>query len=98
MAGWRSWRDCNAPSIWDRIHSGPASFDPTPFVRSSKSLLGAYGYTVETWQRAIALFSKGLIHPEAVISHRVALEKADLLESVFDRRCAVKVLVQGSKT
>ncbi len=74
------------------IHSGPASFDPTPFVRSSKSILGAYGYTVETWQRAIDLFSKGLIHPEAVISHRVALNKADEGFQLAVRKEAAKVL------
>ncbi len=59
------------------IHSGPATFDPTPMVRGSKSIVGAYAYTSQTWRRAIELFSNRTVDPEAVISHRVALDDAE---------------------
>jgi 2-desacetyl-2-hydroxyethyl bacteriochlorophyllide A dehydrogenase len=74
------------------IHSGPATFDPTPMVRTSKSIIGAYTYTVETWQRAIELFSKGSVAPEAVITHRVSLEAADEGFRLALRKEAAKVL------
>ena len=74
------------------IHSGPASFDPTPFVRSSKSIIGAYGYTVDTWHRALNLFSNGNIDPKRVISHRLALNEANEGFKLALRKEAVKVL------
>ncbi len=74
------------------IHSGPASFDPTHLVRASKSIIGSYTYTVETWQRAIELFSNGSVDPEAIISHRVNLEAADEGFNLALRKEAVKVL------
>lgn len=74
------------------IHSGPASFDPTPLVRRSKSIIGAYAYNVETWQRAIELFTNGSVDPEAVISHRVALDAAEEGFKLALRKEAVKVL------
>jgi 2-desacetyl-2-hydroxyethyl bacteriochlorophyllide A dehydrogenase len=74
------------------IHPGPASFDPTHLVRSSKSIIGAYAYTVETWRRAIELFANGSVDPEAVISHRVALDAADEGFQLALRKEAVKVL------
>ncbi len=74
------------------IHSGPATFDPTHLVRNSKSIIGAYTYTVETWKRAITLFSNGSIHPEAIISHRLPLDAADEGFQLAVRKEAVKVL------
>jgi 2-desacetyl-2-hydroxyethyl bacteriochlorophyllide A dehydrogenase len=74
------------------IHSGPATFDPTPLVRSSKSIIGAYAYTVETWQRAIELLANRRVDPEAVISHRLPLEAADKGFQLALKKEAVKVL------
>jgi L-iditol 2-dehydrogenase len=74
------------------IHSGPATFDPTPMVRGSKSIVGAYSYTPETWRRAIELFSNGTVNPEAVISHRVALDEADKGFQLALTKRAIKVL------
>ena len=74
------------------IHSGVASFDPTHVVRASKSIIGSYTYTVETWQRAIELFANGSVDPEAIISHRVSLESADEGFNLALRKEAVKVL------
>lgn len=59
------------------IHSGPATFDPTPLVRRRKSLVGAYSYNAQTWHRSIELISGGIIDAEAVITHRVPLENAE---------------------
>lgn len=74
------------------IHSGPATFDPTPMVRGSKSLIGAYAYTTQTWQRALDLFTVGSIDPTAVISHRVALDDAEEGFELAIRKEAAKVL------
>jgi L-iditol 2-dehydrogenase len=74
------------------IHSGPATFDPTPMVRGSKSIIGAYAYTPQTWRRALDMFAIGSIDPTAVISHRVALESAEEGFELAVRKEAVKVL------
>jgi threonine dehydrogenase-like Zn-dependent dehydrogenase len=74
------------------IHSGPASFDPTPMVRGAKSIIGAYAYTPQTWGRAIDLFSKKIVAPEAVITHRVPLEDAEQGFQMAVKKEAVKVL------
>ena len=74
------------------IHSGPATFDPTLLVRGSKSIIGAYAYSTQTWQRAIELFSKGSVDPEAIISHRVALDMAEEGFKLAVRKEAAKVL------
>jgi len=74
------------------IHSGPATFDPTPFVRRSKSIIGSYTYTVETWERAMELFSSGKIDPTAVITHRLPLEAADEGFRLAVSKQAIKVL------
>jgi len=74
------------------IHSGPATFDPTPMVRARKSILGAYSYSAQTWQRSIELFSNGTIDPEAVISHRLPLDSAEEGFRLAVRKEAVKVL------
>ena len=74
------------------IHPGPASFDPTHLVRRSKSIIGAYTYTTDTWQRALDLFASGAVDPEAIITHRVALEAADEGFKLALQRDAAKVL------
>ena len=74
------------------IHAGPATFDPTLLVRSSKSIIGSYGYTVDTWQRALGLFSGGIIDPEAIISHRLALDDAEAGFKHALQKEAIKVL------
>lgn len=74
------------------IHSGPATFDPTPMVRGAKSIVGAYAYTVQTWRRALALFSNKTVDPEAVITHRMPLEDADKGFQLALKKEAVKVL------
>jgi len=75
------------------IHSGPASFDPTPLVRLRKSIIGAYAYSPQTWQRSIELISRGIIDVEAVITHRIPLEDAEAGLELALQKKAVKVLL-----
>jgi threonine dehydrogenase-like Zn-dependent dehydrogenase len=75
------------------IHSGPAEFNPTPFVRGSKSIIGAYGYDKGTWQRALKLLSSGRTVVEEVITHRVPLTEAEEGFKLALSREASKVLL-----
>ena len=59
------------------IHSGQATFDPTPMVRGRKSIIGAYAYDTQTWHRAIALMSSGRVNPELIITHKLPLVQAE---------------------
>jgi len=74
------------------IHSGPAEFNPTELVRSKKSIIGAYAYEPETWQRALALLSSRRVAVEAIITHRVPLAEARRGFELAVRREAAKVL------
>jgi len=58
------------------IHPAPAEFDTTNLVRSSKSIIGAYGYDPEIWRRALLLLSSGKIRVEPMITHRIPLTEA----------------------
>lgn len=75
------------------IHSGPASFDPTVLVRRRKSIIGAYAYSPQTWRRSIELISQGIIDVEAVISHKMPLDKAEEGFKLALQKEAVKVLL-----
>jgi len=59
------------------IHSGPANFDAIPMVRGRKKLLGAYTYDAQTWSRVITLLASDLLNVEAMITHKLPLNKAE---------------------
>ncbi|MBW1710050.1 MAG: alcohol dehydrogenase catalytic domain-containing protein [Deltaproteobacteria bacterium] len=74
------------------IHPGLAEFDPTPMVRGRKTLIGAYAYDAQTWERALAVISSGQVNPEAVITHRLPLSQAEKGFQMAINKEAVKVL------
>jgi threonine dehydrogenase-like Zn-dependent dehydrogenase len=61
-------------------------------VRGKKSIIGAYGYEPETWQRALALLSSRRVAAEAMITHRVPLTEAQKGFELAVKREAAKVL------
>ena len=75
------------------IHSGPAQFDAIELVRGKKSIIGAYGYEPETWQRALALLSSRRIQVEEMITHQVPLAEAQEGFELAASRRAAKVLL-----
>ncbi|MFO7963394.1 MAG: alcohol dehydrogenase catalytic domain-containing protein [Desulfobacterales bacterium] len=58
------------------IHPSDARFSPTPFVRGRKSLVGAYGYSPETWKRSLALLATGKVDVEPMITHKLPFSRA----------------------
>ena len=74
------------------IHPTTAEFDVTNLVRSSKSIIGAYGYDPETWRRALLLLSSGKIRVEPMITHRIPLSNARDGFELAMRSEAAKVL------
>lgn len=74
------------------IHSGPAEFDPTLFVRGGKTILGAYGSTSQTWQRALTLMSTGKVDVETLITHRMPLSRAEEGFALAIKKEAVKII------
>jgi len=74
------------------IHSGPAQFNPTDLVRGKKSIIGAYGYEPETWQRALTLLSSRRVKAEEIITHRVPLAEARRGFELAVKREAAKVI------
>jgi 2-desacetyl-2-hydroxyethyl bacteriochlorophyllide A dehydrogenase len=74
------------------IHSGPATFDPTPMVRGRKSIISAYSYNTQTWYRAIALMTSGRVNPELIITHKLPLIQAEEGFKLAINKEAAKVL------
>ncbi|MGB2800068.1 MAG: alcohol dehydrogenase catalytic domain-containing protein [Dehalococcoidia bacterium] len=74
------------------VHPGPAEFDPTELVRGRKSLIGAYAYGPETWERTLALLASGRVTVEPMITHRIPLSEAREGFELALRREAAKVL------
>ena len=74
------------------IHSALAQFDPTPMVRSRKSILSAYSFEVQTWNRGLSLLSSGRVDVEPIITHRLPLSKAEEGFELAIRKEAAQVL------
>jgi len=74
------------------IHPAPAEFNTTDLVRSSKSIIGAYGYDAEMWRRALFLLSSGRIKVEPMITHRIPFSNAKEGFELAISREAAKVL------
>jgi len=74
------------------IHPTSAEFATTNLVRSSKSIIGAYGYDRDIWLRALYLFSSGKVRVEPMITHRVPLSEAEKGFEMAVSREAAKVI------
>lgn len=74
------------------IHPTTAEFSPTDLVRGRKSLIGAYAYEPETWQRGLALLASGRITVEPMITHKLPLSEATKGFELAVHKEAAKVL------
>lgn len=75
------------------IHSKPAEVDITPFVRSSKKILGSYGGPV-SWERVIQWLSSDsqyAANAKEIVTHRFALDQA---EEAF-KKCVSKEAIKA---
>ncbi|HEY91490.1 MAG TPA: alcohol dehydrogenase catalytic domain-containing protein [Dehalococcoidia bacterium] len=76
------------------IHSRPAEIPTTELVRQSKTIIGAYGYDAEIWQRCIALLTTGKVQVKPMITHRLPLTQADEgFEAAISRKAAKVIFV-----
>ena len=74
------------------VHSEPVEFDPTPMVRSRKSIISAYGYTDQQWSRGISLLASKKLDVEPIITHRLPLAQAEEGFQLATRQEAAKVI------
>lgn len=74
------------------IHPASAEFQPTDLVRRSKSIIGAYGYDSDIWNRSLSLLSSGKVQVEPMITHRLPLSEAGEGFEMAVRKEAAKVL------
>jgi len=76
------------------IHPKPAEIPTTELVRQSKSIIGAYSYDAEIWQRCIALLTSGRVQVKSMITHRLPLTEADEgFEAAVSRKAAKVIFV-----
>ena len=74
------------------IHSQMVEFDPTPMVRSRKSIISAYGSTDQQWGRGMSLLGSGKLDVERIITHRLPLMQAEEGFQLATKQEAAKVL------
>ena len=83
----RSRRWPSSERIEDVIH-----FDPVEVVRGNKSIIGSVAYEPQTWKRSLALLARGIVAPEAMITHRLPIEEAEKGFELAAKKEAANVL------
>ncbi len=74
------------------IHPSPVSINLRDVVRGEKQILGAYSGPLSVWTRGLALLTRGLIHPEPLISHRLPLAASVKGFNLAASREGIKIL------
>jgi threonine dehydrogenase-like Zn-dependent dehydrogenase len=77
------------------VHSDQELVMPlnTTFIKGIDLKFCGTANIVGRWDDALAMLSSGVVHPEAIISHRMALDDAVLGYELFQRREALKVVL-----
>jgi len=65
----------------------------TTFIKGIDLKFCGTANIVGRWDDSLAMLSSGVVHPEAIISHRMALDDAVLGYELFQRREALKVVL-----
>jgi len=65
----------------------------TTFIKGIDLKFCGTANIIGRWDDALALLSSGVVHPEAIISHRMALDYAVLGYELFQQREALKVVL-----
>ena len=74
------------------IHSETVEFNPTPMVRSRKSIISAYGYTDQQWARGLSLLESKRLDAEVIITHKLPLTRAEEGFQLASTQEAAKVI------
>jgi 2-desacetyl-2-hydroxyethyl bacteriochlorophyllide A dehydrogenase len=74
------------------IHPAPGEIPTTEVVRQSKSIIGAYGYDADIWNRALTLLNTGKVKTEPMITHRLPLTEATHGFELLVKKEATKVI------
>jgi threonine dehydrogenase-like Zn-dependent dehydrogenase len=74
------------------MFSDTASIDPNEIVATGKCLMGSMAYDAQTWRRSLALVSKGIVKPEAIIDRRLPLDEGKVGFELAAKKEAAKVI------
>jgi 2-desacetyl-2-hydroxyethyl bacteriochlorophyllide A dehydrogenase len=74
------------------IHPAPGEIPTTDVVRQSKSIIGAYGYDADIWNRAITLLNTKKVKVDSMITHRLPLTEAIHGFELLVKKEATKVI------
>jgi len=72
--------------------SETATFNPTSFALSEKSMIGVRSYTIDTWKRCQEILSHNMVDLTSVISHRLPLEELEKGIQLVEESEAIKVI------
>lgn len=76
------------------IFSKPSVIQFTPIVRCEIRIKGSYGYTFQTWKRALSLLSVGKLNIEPLITHILPLDKIVDGLKLMKEKLAIKVILK----
>jgi len=74
------------------IHPAPAEIPTTNVVRSSKSVIGAYGYDADIWNRSLRLLASGKVRTGPMVTHRLPFTEARHGFELLVKKEATKVI------
>ncbi len=74
------------------IHPAPAQIPTTNLVRSSKTIIGAYGYDADIWYRAINLLASKKVMADSMITHKLPLSEGKHGFELLVKKEATKVI------
>jgi 2-desacetyl-2-hydroxyethyl bacteriochlorophyllide A dehydrogenase len=74
------------------IHPAPGEIPTTDVVRSSKTIIGAYGYDADIWNRAINLLNTKKVKVDSMITHRLPLTEGANGFELLVKKEATKVI------
>jgi threonine 3-dehydrogenase len=74
------------------IHPAPGEIPTTDVVRSSKTIIGAYGYDADIWNRAINLLKTNKVKVDSMITHRLPLTEGVKGFELLVKKEAAKVI------
>ena len=74
------------------IHPAPGEIPTTDVVRQSKSIIGAYGYDADIWNRAINLLNTKRVKVDSMITHKLPLTEGTHGFELLVKKEATKVI------
>lgn len=76
------------------IFHGEATIDPGPLVRRELRLEGSFCYNWTDYEASLQLIQRGVVRPDAVVTHVLPLEEMERALELLKTRRAIKIILE----